>query len=89
MDGRGIRSRDARGRPIIDDSFLLLISAEPDPIDWKLPEMDGEWVVELDTALPTGVADDVRTVTADIELVPRSTVLLRFRPADDDGADER
>ena len=88
MDGRGIRSRDTRGRPIVDDSFLLLISAEPDAIDWKLPDMDGDWVVELDTSLPTGVEADERTVDAETPLLPRSTVLLRFRPADD-GADAR
>jgi isoamylase len=81
LDGRGIRSRDHRGRPIVDDSFLLLISAEPDPVEWKLPSMDGGWVVELDTALPLGFDPDrPRQVDDVVQLEGRNTVLLRFVP---------
>ena len=83
LDGRGIRSRDNRGRPIIDDSFLLLISAEESLVDWKLPAMDGDWVVELDTALALGVGDDQQVATDVVQLTPRSLQLLRFRPADE------
>jgi len=82
LDGRGIRSRDSRGRFIVDDSFLLLISADPEPVEWKLPAMDGDWVVELDTALARGVGDDERVVDDVVQLTGRATVLLRFRPAD-------
>jgi isoamylase len=83
MDGRGIRSRDNRGRPIVDDSFLLLISADPEPVEWKLPAMDGDWVVELDTDLPRGVADDETVADGVVSLTGRSVQLLRFRPAGD------
>ena len=84
LDGRGIRSRDQRGRAIVDDSFLLLLTAEPDPVGWKLPEMDGSWVVELDTSLPLGIAPDGAAEVDDVvDLEGRSTVLLRFLPAED------
>jgi len=87
MDGRGIRSRDNRGRPIVDDSFLLLISADPEPVEWKLPAMDGDWVVELDTDLARGAADDEAVAEDVVRLTGRSVQLLRFRPAGDaDGA---
>ena len=83
LEGRGIRSRDARGRPIVDDSFLLLISADPDPIEWKLPDMDGDWIVEVDSAVARGVDDDERTIADVVQLPGRSLQLLRFRPADE------
>ena len=83
LDGRGIRSRDNRGRPIIDDSFLLLISTEETEVEWKLPAMDGDWVVELDTSLPLGVGDEAQVAEDVVRLIPRSVQLLRFRPADE------
>jgi isoamylase len=83
LDGRGIRGRDSRGRPIVDDSFLLVMSAEDGAVEWKLPAMDGEWVVDLDTALPRGIGDDRATAVGTVELVPRSVQLLRFQPADE------
>jgi len=87
MDGRGIRSRDNRGRFIVDDSFLLLISTAEAEVEWKLPAMEGDWVVELDTAQLRGVGDEERVVTDLTSLTPRSVQLLRFRPASDpDGA---
>ena len=84
LDGRGIRSRDPRGRAIVDDSFLLLLSAEPDPSEWKLPQLDGSWVVELDSSLPLGFdPEEIRTVDDVIELEGRSTVLLRYVPSEE------
>jgi len=56
LDGRGIRHRDERGRPVLDDSWLVWLHAGPDPITVHLPEApwgDGyEFVVS--TEWPTG-----------------------------------
>jgi glycogen operon protein len=56
LDGRGIRHRDERGRPVLDDSWLVWLHAGPDPVTVHLPEApwgDGyEFVVS--TEWPTG-----------------------------------
>jgi isoamylase len=53
LNGDAIPTRDMRGRPTVDDSFLLLFNADPEPIDWSLPEIwPGPWKRALDTANP-------------------------------------
>jgi glycogen operon protein len=37
LDGRGIRRRDALGRPVVDDSYLVWLHAGPDPLTVQLP----------------------------------------------------
>jgi glycogen operon protein len=37
LDGRGIRHRDARGRPVIDRSYLLWFNASADPVPVQVP----------------------------------------------------
>ncbi|MFD5319568.1 glycogen debranching protein GlgX [Streptomyces sp. NPDC127098] len=37
LSGRDIPGRDPAGRPIVDDSFLLLLHAGPEPLDFPLP----------------------------------------------------
>jgi isoamylase len=80
LDGRAIRHRDARGRPVIDDSYLVQIHAGPKPVEVQLPAApwaDGYQLV-LSTEYPTG-APPSRAFLAPtaIEIPPRTLWLLR------------
>ena len=52
LNGIAIMVPDGRGRRVRDDSFLVLLNASPDAIEWRLPEAryGGAWVRALDTA---------------------------------------
>ncbi|MCK2221760.1 glycogen debranching protein GlgX [Actinomadura sp. ATCC 31491] len=53
LNGDAITEPDRRGRPIRDDSFLLLFNAHHDTIKFTLPKDYGEmWHTEIDTAMP-------------------------------------
>jgi glycogen operon protein len=57
LDGRGLRHRDERGRPVSGDSWLVWLHAGPEPVDVVLPGApwgDGYELV-LATEYPTGV----------------------------------
>ncbi|WP_199522435.1 glycogen debranching protein GlgX [Geodermatophilus marinus] len=56
LDGRGIRHRDERGRPVEDDSYLVWVHAGPAPVTVHLPGppwADGYELV-VSTEYPTG-----------------------------------
>jgi glycogen operon protein len=77
LDGDAINDVDARGQAIVDDSFLLLLSAHDEPIPWTLPSRWARrWEVELSTADPSleGTEPD-----GSLLLPARSVVLLRDR----------
>src|SRR3954465_8818778 len=80
LDGRGIRHRDQRGRPVQDDSYLVQLHAGAAPVTVHLPGApwaDGyEFVVSTEWA--TG-APPRPTVVAPgpIEVPPRCVWLLR------------
>jgi isoamylase len=52
LNGHGIVETDERGRPIRDDSFLLLLNAAAEAVDFRIPAPpDGElWDCLIDTA---------------------------------------
>src|SRR5581483_9170243 len=52
LNGAAIPDPDIHGRPIVDDSFYLLINAWEDDIDFTLPQARWSpvWQVVLDTA---------------------------------------
>ncbi|HEX2312583.1 MAG TPA: alpha-amylase family glycosyl hydrolase, partial [Thermomonospora sp.] len=82
LNGEAITEPDPRGRPVRDDSFLLLVNAHSQAVEFTLPgvEFGERWEWELDTAgrAPDGSADR-RTVKADgvVEVAGRSLVVLR------------
>jgi glycogen operon protein len=83
LNGLAIPYHDERGQPVLDDCFLLLLSAAHDPIDWTLPAgLAPEWSVVLDTTtmLEEGDVPDARKV---LTLAGRSAVLLVARQPDD------
>ncbi len=80
LNGKEFPDSDARGRPIVDDSFLLLVNAHHEPVEFLLPAARyGErWAVELSTAEPA-VEPGAWTASARaaVQTVPRSMLLLR------------
>jgi glycogen operon protein len=89
LDGRGLRHRDARGQLIIDESYLLVLHAGDDGVDFLMPGLPwaSEYEVVIDTAQPSGIPKTVTTVKAGkpLTLGPRSCLVLRVsrgeRPA--------
>ncbi len=79
LNGRGIPDRDARGEPVVDESFLLLFNAHADPLSFTLPgpEYAEGWQVVLDTTVPLVDRDDVTKAGDVFEVDARSVVVLR------------
>ena len=80
LAGDAILERDARGRAIHDDDFLVLFNAHHEPIDFVLPvgrEPDG-WEVALDTARDPAPAE---RFSARYPLEGRSLAVLTQRMA--------
>jgi glycogen operon protein len=80
LDGGAITDLDGRGRPIQDDSYLLLVNAYDAPVHFTMPTCprpDG-WTVAVDTAADVPI-DDGPTVPAgsSVELIGRSAMLMR------------
>jgi isoamylase len=86
LDGRGIRHRDARGRPVVDDSYLVQLHAGPEPVTVHLPGAPWADAYEfvVSTEYPTGAPPRPAVVAPGaIEVPPRCVWLLRVlrRPA--------
>ena len=74
INGDAITQRDQRGQHVVDDSFLLLMSAHDEPIEWTLPtQWGGPWSVVLDT---TGTHEESVPVGGTITVPARSVVVL-------------
>jgi isoamylase len=77
--GDALNECDRRGRPLVDDSFLLLVNAYHEPIDFTLPAVHdiGGWQVVLDTYLDEGLKAQGRYAAGKVyPLQGRSLVLL-------------
>jgi glycogen operon protein len=87
LNGDAIAERDAYGRRMADDSFLLLVNGYWEPVDFRLPDDTfGEcWTTLVDTADPDGVPDErERKAGTRLRVEARSLVLLS-RPSRADG----
>ncbi|MBX3246408.1 MAG: glycogen debranching protein GlgX [Myxococcales bacterium] len=77
LNGEGIPSVDPRGRPIVDDSFYLIIHAHHDAMDFFIPELGaGLWKVVLDTAEPSTEGSEYACLEP-VSVIGRSMQLLR------------
>ncbi len=80
LNGDAIDVRDWHGNPIRDNTFLLLLNAAHEPVDFVLPgEPDRFWSVVIDTADEAGFVAEGGRLKAE-EAVPlneRSLVLLQ------------
>jgi glycogen operon protein len=55
LSGMGLTETDARGRPLVDDDFVVLFNAHHEPIDFRLPLIGrGDWESVLDTGVEAG-----------------------------------
>ena len=80
-EARDVRDvRDWHGNPVHDDTFLLLLNAAHEGVDFILPALDRtEWSVVLDTTEEAGFVKDGRAIPggSTFPLADRSLVLLR------------
>jgi isoamylase len=80
LNGDAITEPDPRGRPIRDDSFLMLISAHSEPVGFTLPgpEYGERWELVLDTA-DVMTRDRPRLKARDEVQVPSHALMLLRR----------
>jgi isoamylase len=84
LDGHGPRQRDARGRSITGDSYLLLLHSGDEPVDFTLPGKP--WAVGYQAVIDTTQAGGEPAAGQPIwpgkpcSLPPRSVLLLRSQP---------
>ncbi|SHH46014.1 glycogen operon protein [Streptomyces sp. 3214.6] len=83
LNGDAIAEPDPCGRPVVDDSFLLLFNGYWEPVAFRLPGPGyGErWTVCVDTAEPDGGPDETEyKAGARLTLEPRSLIVLSRPP---------
>jgi isoamylase len=80
--GKSLPETDERGRPLHDDSYLVLFNAHDEKIDFALPALVGHaWRAEIDTSSPSGEpAPEVASPDGTYPLQGRSLALLREIP---------
>jgi glycogen operon protein len=79
LSGEGLTETDRRGRPLVDDHFLILFNAHHEPIPFTLPAIghDG-WHAVLDTDTDAGfVAGATREPGSAYPLQGRSVAVLQ------------
>jgi len=85
LHGDAIEEHDERGGRIYDNTYLLLLNANAEPIAFRMPEHVGiaRWQVEIDTCFVDGHRPDRRTFNTgeSYPLQGRSTTLLRIMKA--------
>jgi isoamylase len=79
LNGEAIPSPDPRGRPIVDQSFLLLFNAGDEGIDFQIPPADyGEsWEIVIDTTAPIEHEWPSVKAASAMQLEGRAMVVLR------------
>ncbi|MGP4112058.1 glycogen debranching protein GlgX [Streptomyces sp. 4N509B] len=95
LSGRDIPQRDARGRPVTDDSFLVLLHAGAAPLDFPLPgppwAQGYELLVDTSREEQAAAPGTWHAAGAVIRVPERSVLLLRAhstRPAEPPGPAE-
>ena len=84
LNGDAIAEPDRRGRPIVDDSYVLVLNASPMALEWVLPEdLGAGWELILDTGRG-GFVDPAVPIQGAFEVSTISSVLLR-RPRSSEG----
>jgi isoamylase len=84
LAGHAIEEKDPKGRPIVDDTFLLLLNAHHEPRPFTLPahKRGVRWQQVFDTAMYDTIGKPVRLIRGgeQYDLEARSLALLRLRP---------
>ena len=85
LNGGAIPDPDEHGRPIVDDTFFLVLNAWDQQMEFTLPgrRWGGSWEVVLDTAGygsdPLGAPPEHRPAAAVLDISGRRLVLLRLQ----------
>ncbi|MEU8890587.1 glycogen debranching protein GlgX [Streptomyces sp. NPDC048442] len=81
LSGTDIPGRDARGEKVVDESFLVVLHAGADPVDFRLP---GEpWAASYEVVVDTSVEEPVEVAAvryaggAVVSVPGRAVVLMR------------
>lgn len=86
LNGQAIREPDPRGRPIVDDDFLLMFNASPDPVIFTIPQgaYGQRWQEVVNTGEAYDPAGQVREYSSGETLMlgGRTTVVL-LNPKDE------
>ncbi|WP_326596437.1 glycogen debranching protein GlgX [Streptomyces sp. NBC_01803] len=92
LSGRDIPQRDAKGHPVVDDSFLVILHAGPEPVDFPLP--GPPWAEGYELLVDTTREDQetapgtVHDAGATLTVPERSVLMLRALPlAEGTGSD--
>ena len=81
LSGDTIDVQTFQGEPIRDDTFLLLINAHHEPLQFVLPgQQEVKWQLQLDTASAEGFCSEPQDYVAgdEVEIIGRATMLLRL-----------
>jgi len=85
LNGDAVRAPDPRGRPVVDDSFLVMFNAHHEALDFTVPpaEYGAWWGALADTADDDGGLEqsDAYRPGEVVVVAARSVVVLR-RPRD-------
>jgi glycogen operon protein len=79
LNGDGLDALDEHGEEIRDDSFVVLINANHEPVAFTLPSrrFGARWAVVLSTAEPQLPERDTLPPRATVSVPSRSLLLLR------------
>ena len=84
LAGHAIQEKDSKGRPLLDDTFLILLNAHHEPRPFTLPahKRGVRWEPVMDTALTHEHAKQVTILKAGVQydLEARSLAVLRLLP---------
>jgi len=80
LNGKALRMKDEKGKPVVDDSFFILFNAAHHPLPFNLPpqKYGKSWMRTIDTA--TALVGDSKDIYASgdvIEIEGRSIVVLK------------
>jgi glycogen operon protein len=81
LSGDTIDVQNFEGQPIRDDTFLLLVNAHYEPIQFVLPGQEHlQWQLVLDTMEPDGFLSEPKAFASgdDVEVGDRAAALLRL-----------
>ena len=79
LAGDGISSNDFDGEPIVDDDFLVLLSAASETLNFVAPP-PGPWSIVVDTQVAEVPAGGRVAAGDAVTMAPHSAVLLRCAP---------
>ena len=80
LNGDELRQPTRQGKPVRDDSSIVLFNAEYEPVEFTLPprRFGTRWLLELSTADPAAAATEP-AARATIAIEGRSLIVLRRR----------